>query len=761
LDEKDVAFIKDRAESSENELVHQVFDILRIMEGAKIKFWEAREDINRRSNMAVKSSRVLKVADEELNCALKKIGQFLIRVTKHCICVGWHNERPTPISIVTQLWNEYEGVLVELVKPFFKSRGTSIRASDRHGKIPQAFCNAAILNAHLEAVSKKVDSIDRLLYVVRSEFLRRPDQTKSNFLALNVPSPMLRLCVLEAYSMRKHQISGDGTFLNEECLNELLDAKIALMHIRHHSTLRVIEPEEEERMERFRLAYKKVVDIVTKADAHLTCQSSPEVASIASASEMYESTRFDYELEERGASETQTFLTLDCEYDDDQQKSMELEGNMTRALNKSGAIWMQWIHVLCMENYSISPNKKFHINRELKIFMDGEIKNPCEGGGERKVSVILATLLYRWLEAKYDEWHAELTREELLQEAMELTTLQVSASKTSKKKKSKRKKRSKDENNESSSAAKMIESISSSIEKEDSADAESIVEMVPTVAEDTDEPARQLDTGDASSHVGWTTVGANPKSEKVLHINGDSNTARDEEIARALQEQFQEEAKQYDALNTDISAVEDSIADTATTIALKDDGAGNDKIEPATVKAGGTNTKTKTKKQTKSQEKKASQKIKDESSTSNKSEESVDDIQVNHDQGTKPSRASNNETDPASATNSTVNSNTTKTKKQPKSRNINSKQSNAGLNDDSSTNNNKVAKSEKNATKSQVVVEEEVLDQKPSPKLSPAPTKQSSEYQPKVGVYDEDKFVDAETYLVGRMKRVQKKLVWL
>ena len=756
LDEKDIAFIKDRAESSENELVHQVFDILRIMEGAKIKFWEAREDINRRSNMAVTSSRVLRIADEELNCALKKIGQLLIRVTKHCICVGWHNERPTPISIVTRLWNEYEEVLVDLVKPFFKSRGTCIRASDRNGKIPQAFCNASILNAHLEAVSKKVDRMDRLLYFLRSEFLRRPDQTKSNFLALNVPSPMLRLCVLEAYSMRKHQISGDGTFLNEECLNELLDAKIALMHIKHHSTLRVTELEEGERMNRFRLAYKKVVDIVTKADAHLTCQSSPEVSSIASASEMYESTRFDYELEERGATETQTFLTLDCEYDDDQQKSMELEENMTRALNKSGAIWMQWVHVLCMENYSISPNKKCHINRELKTFMDGEIKNPCEGGGERKVSVILATLLYRWLEARYDEWHAELTREELLQEAMELTTPQVSASKTSKKKKSKRKKRNKDENNDSSSAAKIIESISSSIEKEDSVDAESIVEMLPTVSEDTDSSVHNpilsgLDNGDASSHVGWTTVGVNPKSEKVLHSNGDSSTARDEEIARALQEQFQEEAKQYDALNTDIPAVEGSSADTVTSIALEN-GAGNGKIEPATAKAGAS-TKTKTKKQTKSQEKKASQKTKDESSTSNKSEKSVDEIQVDH----KPSRVSNNETDPATATKSNVDSKTTKTKKQPKSRNINSKQSNAGHKDDSSTNNNKNAKSEKNATKSQV----EALDQKQSPALSPTPTKQSNEYQPKVGVYDEEKFVDAETYLVGRMKRVQKKLVWL
>ena len=135
-------------------------------------------------------------------------------------------------------------------------------------------------------------------------------------------------------------------------------------------------------------------------------------------------------------------------------------------------------------------------------------------------------------------------------------------------------------------------------------------------------------------------------------------------------------------------------------------------------------------------------------------EKSVDDIQVDH----KPSRASNNEIDPASATvdSKTIN----KSKKQPKTRSINAKQSNAGLKDDSSTNINKVAESEKNATKSQVV-EKEVLDQKQSTKLSPTQTKQSNEYQPKVGVYDEDKFVDAETYLVGRMKRVQKKLVWL
>ena len=42
-----------------------------------------------------------------------------------------------------------------------------------------------------------------------------------------------------------------------------------------------------------------------------------------------------------------------------------------------------------------------------------------------------------------------------------------------------------------------------------------------------------------------------------------------------------------------------------------------------------------------------------------------------------------------------------------------------------------------------------------------AAVEQTSGYRPKMGVYDGDHFVDAETYLVDRMKRVKKKLVWL
>mmetsp|Transcript_16260 Transcript_16260/g.24288 ORF Transcript_16260/g.24288 Transcript_16260/m.24288 type:complete len:81 (-) Transcript_16260:79-321(-) len=42
-----------------------------------------------------------------------------------------------------------------------------------------------------------------------------------------------------------------------------------------------------------------------------------------------------------------------------------------------------------------------------------------------------------------------------------------------------------------------------------------------------------------------------------------------------------------------------------------------------------------------------------------------------------------------------------------------------------------------------------------------AVAKQINENRPKIGVFDGDQFVDAETYLVSRVRAVQKKLVWL
>jgi len=669
-----------------------------------------------------------------------------------------------------------------------------------------------VRNSHDQLICLKIDKLDRLLYLLRSEFLRRPDCSSNNFLKTSIPSPMLRICVMEAYSMRKNKMSADDMFSNEEsleCLNEMLAAKIGLPQVNFHTTLRAVERSERDRAERFKLAYKKVVEIVTKADAHLTCQSSPDVADLVCGAEMYESKRLDYELEEKNPSESSSLLSLD--YDDNPtNENVNMEEDITRALNKSGALWMQWIYTLCMENYSVSPIKKFHINRELKVYMDGEIKNPCEGGGERKVSVIVATLIYRWLEAKYNEWHAELTREELLQEAMEVTTPQITtkgaASKKSKKKKPKKKKKVKEESTRTSQTISTNENSLSNLDGEDAKDAGIDSEIVATVTDEVEESVTSPilngfnvnATFHSTSDVGWTTVGVNPKIGEDAKINEEINTARDEEIARALQEQFQEEAKEYEAENIDTPSTQESSVVNAASIAQeeKNDEISDDFVTASAAKITG---KAKTKKPSKSQKAKAKQtSIGDAKITAARQDVTVNDDSATNGQCVKIGVEAGQSESEATADKKPITIQAeTKAKrgltrsndsKADKNKHVTAQRDEALTSNGVKADTKSALKSQNKADKKKQVVTQTAANMKIEIELSTsddaesdniaassnakadtkqkqftpqAVDKQINENRPKIGVYDGDQFVDAETYLVSRVRAVQKKLVWL
>ena len=770
LNDKDIHFIKERAEMSENSFLHQFYEMLRVAENCKTKVNASHEEQSKRTIFDPKASNYLKDADEQLNLLLLKICQFLIRVTEYSCCVGWLSENPTPISIVTQLWKEFEKIQIDLVKPALKVRGTGIQVKGRPGKVPQAFCNTAVLNSYDQFVCLKLDKLDRLLYLMRSEFLNRPDCNRSKFLKTNIPSQMLRLCVLEAYGMRRHNLNAGDMFPKEcrECLDEMLRAKTGLPQVNKHSTLKAVERDEKDRLERLKVAYKKVVEIVTKADARLTCLTSPDVAFLVSGAERYESKRLDYELEEKKPSESASFLSLD---DEDNPAYVNLEEDIIRALNKSEVLLMQWIHILSLEIYSKSPNKKFHINRELKLYMDGEIKNPCEGGGERKVSVILATLIYRWLEAKFNEWHAELTREELLQEAMELTkpkiTTKVVSSKKSKKKKSKKKKKARDENTETSRAVSVIDSSSSNVDREDVKDAGIGSERVETVNEEIEDsvtfPILNVDLDDnfhSTSDAGWTTVGAKTTSEVDAKTNEEIDTARDEEIARALQEQYQEEAREYKAENNDNPLAQEGRVKSVPSIVQEEE------VVPDS--APKVSDKVKTSKQSKSEKIKAKQTrivdakniaakqaVTDDTGGCPKSQvgrpdKSQDEAKADKTRKDTAQRCNAVKSDSAKADKSVaLKSQTNAFKKKQVAT-----QAAAKMNSELSTDD--CAKSVNSATGNN-----DEGDTKQEQVTPQAAAVQTNEYRPKVGVYEEDQFVDAETYLVERMKRVQKKPIWL
>ena len=790
LTDEDIQFIKSRAESSEKEFVHHAFEMLQSLRNCKTELLDALEECSMRTIFDPRTSIRIRDVDEELNKLIKEIAQFLIRVTKYSCCFGWISEKPTPISILTKLWGEFDQLLVDLVKPALKVRGTETLVHKRSSKVPLAFCNTVVRDSHEQFIEFKIDKVDQFLNLLRREFLNRADWDSPTFLKCNTPGPLLRFCVFEAYSMRKHNISADSILFDEETieyLNEMLDAKIGLPQVNKHTTLRVVELVEKDRIDRFKLAYKKVVEIVTKADARLTFQSSPDVTFLASAAEHYDSTRLDYELDEKKVSDSAPFLSLD--YDDNQRNVTTVE-DMTRALQKSGALWMQWIYIICMENYSRPPIKKFHINRELTRYMDGWVKNPCEGGGERKASIILATLLYRWLEAKFNEWHAELTREELLQEAMDLTTPQMptkssASSKKSKKKKSKKKKKVKDESKETPSSTGAIEN-SVSADRGDTYEAGKDTGIAVTVTEE-DCIAEIIDASilHSSPDVGWTTVGAKKNAER------DADTARDEEIARALQEQFLEEAKNYEAVGVEALSTKEINVETTSPIYTKEtDKAIGDEKNSSQIKS---------RKGSKSQRAKANQANNDDMKIAKSRDLGIDNnsflenrrgdensIVIAQDAST--ARAATKAKDECSTRGTGVDANKSTdrndikaeveiSKHDTKSRDGTQKHN--GVKKNARKKRNKLNKKKEEET-SKADVNENGLSSTQDDEFDKRTadgngetemkqkdldlsisTEQIQEYRPKIGVYDGDQFVDAETYLVSRMKEVQKKMVWL
>ena len=107
----------------------------------------------------------------------------------------------------------------------------------------------------------------------------------------------------------------------------------------------------------------------------------------------------------------------------------EFRGDLL-SIQKSAILVSQWSMLLTSRQRRGSTMKTINLPRRLEVWSDeasstsapivlpshDKFKQSCDGAGaDRRVSSIMAGLLYRWLEARCSEWHAELTRDKLLQ----------------------------------------------------------------------------------------------------------------------------------------------------------------------------------------------------------------------------------------------------------------------------------------------------------------------------------------------------------
>jgi len=421
--------------------------------GLKVQM-EKVDDTNNRTIFDSKTAKMLQDVDKRCEDVLSQLGTLMLRLIKSACIVGWSSSehgRPM-LEFVLSLWDRHSSALVELVVPVMRHRGTVLRASEREGTVPQAYTSKVIRDSLWELVRAKLSILNSLGEDFKNMVLGP--------VSSGGPSQVVRLLTLEAY--RRHlepKIGTDNVFPDQEGEDMYVQFVAALVNLAQDTikgaSLEVLKKKAEDHRSNVTSISRKVRKIIIATE-----DLAPEtkVEYLAKAYDSFESSWYEFETRQN-----------------------ELENNISGTeveevsllLKKSGVLAKQWIVLLCSRQCNESLVKSFSMPSCLRSWLNSisgvempkimpsnrNVKHQCEGdGGERRVSSILAALLYRWLEDRCSEWHAELTRDELLlsmdMEEPTAVARDGGNNKNGKKKKSKRKagnkaKSSKDDKNDS------------------------------------------------------------------------------------------------------------------------------------------------------------------------------------------------------------------------------------------------------------------------------------------------------------------------
>ncbi|KAL3804107.1 hypothetical protein ACHAW5_011212 [Stephanodiscus triporus] len=420
------------------------------------------ENYDNRSIFDVRTSTILQDCDEKIESLLKQFGSLMLQLFKLTCFVGWSLKRGSvSIELFRRIWLRYTTALERLVAPTVDHHANVLQSSSG-GAIKQAYQNKMVRDSLHRLMRGKMSTLQELVIDLKSILERGGDTVSS----------ALELCVLHAY---RHHIEGPGVTFetifpdqeSEDLLKQLITAQTNLSQ----RTLNSPSPEDlknkakDQRDRIFSLCRKVRKNVIAMEDFALESKHD----FLRSNHRMLETFYYDYEKYRNKNHHLGGELMSSWSIDD---------GNIVRDLSSllqlSMQLVLQWLSVLCSRQSKESLVEPLDLPPRLKTWSDKVVRltfkpfselektidlefptsipsnvkknNTCEEGlkknnGMRRISSIVAGLLYRWLEARCSEWHAEVTSDELLQSVEEKILMVVAEGsvKGSKKKKSNRK----------------------------------------------------------------------------------------------------------------------------------------------------------------------------------------------------------------------------------------------------------------------------------------------------------------------------------
>jgi len=261
------------------------------------------------------------------------------------------------------------------------------------------------------------------------------------------PNPLVVLCVKEAYRKHNEQLKSVDVLNQEEegLFVQLVSARINLSQVvTIMQTSGILTSGVECMSEKFSKEINGLCKKIRKIIS--TMENEALETGIDFLSKAFKANEYSHDNLKSAVDHVSTLSEMDDF--ETVKKDAEEVSNMTMLLEKSVWIMMQWLTVLCSRQCKESATKSLTLPPRLETWLDttsgnnasqaDNLKLTCSGvGGENRVSSIISGLIYRWLEARCAEWHAELTRDELLQ-SMEEPAKAVSPRKGGRKSKKKK-----------------------------------------------------------------------------------------------------------------------------------------------------------------------------------------------------------------------------------------------------------------------------------------------------------------------------------
>lgn len=436
LSSEDLTAISNEAFLSMNSIHTNVYGARQSMHAIK-EIMERADEANTRTGIDTKTPQLLREADEKIEILLKQLGDVTLQVFKTTCFVGWATKRgPKLLRFAHCLWDRYNKALESLIGPTLQHRGHLLRASARERTVPQAYFNTVVRNSLEELVKAKITAMSSLLH----DFSKLLDGEE-----VFSPSAMLvEVFVVRAFRQHVEKnhpkvSSMDNIFpdqASEELLQQLIAARI------HLSQTTINAP----------LCDGIITKVKEQRDAlNGLCKTIRKI--IIAMEDFAPETKIEF-LRRGYESNESSYYDLVKSHDSLCDTDADFEArDSTLLLKISVNLVMQWLILLCSRQCNESSLESLVLPSRLEKWLDSEsvteitqyekeAKVECEGnGGERRISSIVGVLLYRWLEARCSEWHAELTRDELLQsmEIEDAVVVNDESGRAGKKKKSKRK----------------------------------------------------------------------------------------------------------------------------------------------------------------------------------------------------------------------------------------------------------------------------------------------------------------------------------